>query len=476
MASVFLKQAMVNNRWALCTLPDYSLYFHLGRNHGWRCFTKRSKSWLSRVKNVAQNILAGDDHINPKKILERKYIFYALLALQLRDLRRLPRREESERLDDDSLYEKATDTLERKGIDKMRNVELRIEMQTMLQPQIKTIFDSFHRVDERLGLSMPLEDDRDTSLPAFPVEIEALRPILTSEAENTAERLAEPVSRSNHSNHFLTTKLEAIDVLMDFHGWSDHQYNASSNANENGLDPFGMDVSERSDSTIKLIRQHQTLNMCRSAMIREDLGYSVISLRSFIDGGGRGLFVDGTALPGSIVAFQPGEVWPKEHMITNAPEVMEHFDGEDDCQISIRFDEYVVDSRHAPVTVLTQEGSMNPWALGNMVNHPNDSTLPNCQSTMLNFMEQANLEQKLKYVPNSYARPPSWQSSFFDPEVLMHGLCLLSRRDVCDEELVYDYRLQSEELPDWYSVVSYGDGFEDEQVVFFKTPRVGDRE
>jgi len=83
-------------------------------------------------------------------------------------------------------------------------------------------------------------------------------------------------------------------------------------------------------------------------------------------------------------------------------------------------------------------------------------------------MELGNLS---KYIPNSYARQPSWKSRFFYPEpIIMHGLCLLSRRDLSNEELFYDYRLQSEQTPAWYSTVKYGGDrvLDDEQVVFFR--------
>jgi hypothetical protein len=105
-----------------------------------------------------------------------------------------------------------------------------------------------------------------------------------------------------------------------------------------------------------------------------------------------------------------------------------------------------------------------------MVNHPPSKVAPNCQSTMLNFTSRMQLNHLLKYVPNAYARLPGWQSRFFDhEEVVMHGVCLVARRDASNEELLYDYRVQSEAKPDWYSVVEYGDDVLDEdQVVFFR--------
>ena len=157
--------------------------------------------------------------------------------------------------------------------------------------------------------------------------------------------------------------------------------------------------------------------------------------------------------------------------MTNDKEIVDHFDdGEEDCQTSLRFDDYVLDSRQSPVTVLSRPGSLNPWALGHMVNHPPAKVFPNCQSLMLDYTESMQLADLARYVPNSYAREPGWQSRVFDQEqILMHSLCLLARRDCQNEELFYDYRLQHASKPDWYSSVCYGDEFMDkDQVVFFR--------
>lgn len=263
-------------------------------------------------------------------------------------------------------------------------------------------------------------------------------------------------------------------------------------------------------------------------MLRQELGYSILCLRSSIlskgieqinddddkddensgnderrdhDYAGRGVFVDGCADAGSVMAFQPGEIWPKEYLIDDKrrgkyasgqaidPTVYEHFakGTDENYQVSIRFDEYVVDSRQSPVTVLCEPGTRNPWALGHVINHPPENVMPNCQSLMLNFTESMDLwnegtaeEPPLSmYLPNAYARFPSWKSQALDfVPTKMHGLCLIARRDVSDEELVYDYRLQTDTNGiDWYNVVQYGeddilrdDDHQDgiDQIVFFR--------
>jgi hypothetical protein len=421
------------------------------------------RSWFPRlgvVSKMISNVMSGEDHINPKRILERKYLYYVILAAKFRSLRlEFPQEEK------DDLYDLAVEQLEAKEMDKIKNVELRTEIQNILHPQVLQAFQAFQRVDDRLSLSAGAAQKIDQFQH---VEWDMYKKILLDEHEKTCtdieELLTSGSSEQCKSLSFLRKKRGAIDILNSFHGWSSTEAVFDS---EDGLDDFGVDVASTTEKSLNLIRRYQTINLCRSALLREDHGFSVLSLKSLIPGGGRGAFIDGEAKAGSLVAFQPGGIWPKEHLLTTAPDVMAHFAGEDDCQISLRFDDYVVDSRRSPVTVLTRAGSMNPWALGHMVNHPPPETFPNCQSTMLNYTERMQLEDMAQYIPNTYARVPSWQSSFFDPEPLvMHGLCLITRQDVRNEELVYDYRLQSNETPDWYSVVKYGD-FDDDQVVFF---------
>ena len=417
--------------------------------------------------NLVGSALASDDKINPKKVLERRYLYFALTALEFRQLR-----ETYPDSDAADLKVQAVEDLHKRQLDEKSNVELRLEMQKMMAPQVLDIFATFDTIDESLNIH-----DEESSTEDFFLDLDwdQLKGILQQEEANTSsqldqkKRLATASDEAQRTLSFLNTKLGALHTLLHFHDLRAEPPTLPLD----GVDYFGMDVESMKENNrrTRTIRKYQTINLCRSALIRDSLGYSVLSLRSTIDSGGRGTFIDGEgATTGSLVAFQPGDVWPKEHLLTSAPDVMEHFESDEDCQTSLRFDDYVVDSRTSPVNILAREGSMNPWALGHMVNHPESGVLPNCQSLMLNFTEKMSLRELLRYVPNVYARPPGWQSRVFDPEpVAMHSLCLLARRDIKNEELFYDYRLQSEETPEWYTPVKYGDEFLDqEQVVFFR--------
>ena len=444
----------------------------LSSTAGWRSFRstallqEKESAW-KRFMNLVGSALASDDKINPKKILERRYLYFALTALRYRQLR-----ETYPELDANDLKVKAVEDLHKRQVDEKSNVELRVEMQKMIAPQVLDIFTAFDSVDETLTLNANAESSEEFF---GSLDWESLKDILGQEEQETsnqleqAKRTAHTSSEASQSLKFFNIKLGALQTLLHFHELRTTPPNVTSD----GVDYFGMDADSTKEDNrrTRTIRQYQTVNLCRSALIRESYGYSVLSLRSTIEGGGRGTFIDGEGVTtGSLVAFQPGDIWPKEHLLTSAPDVVEHFETDEDCQTSLRFDDYVLDSRTSPVTILTRDGSMNPWALGHMVNHPAPGDMPNSQSLMFDFTEKMSLRDLLRYIPNVYARPPGWQSRVFDPEpVAMHSMCLLARRDIKNEELFYDYRLQSTETPGWYEPVSYGDEFLDnEQVVFFR--------
>lgn len=398
---------------------------------------------------IIKDIIKGDDHRNPQKLLERNYLYLTLLLTEAKKK-------------GTSTREAAESALLNESRNTMSNAQLRQEVQRSLEPDLLTIFQAFDRVDSTLDQSNQSEMQQIVQEDLGSTENELIR-VQNQNADNA--------KRFRRQEDFLTRKKSALELLIDYY---EHGNRPTESVDE--LDALGTDLGRViSDDTLERIRSFQLVNVCRSSKIKEELGYSLWVLPSSISNAGRGCFLDGKVPLGSLVAFQPGDVWCKEHLVTSDPEIMQHFDddGEEDCQISLRFDDYVMDSRNSPVIVLSREGSMNPWALGHMVNHPPEPGFPNCHCSMLNYTErafQSKNETLIKYIPNTYARPLGWQSQFFLPEpILMHGLCLVSRRDLENEELMYDYRLQSEQTPDWYSVVRYGDEtLDNEQVVFFR--------
>lgn len=377
----------------------------------------------------------------------------------------------------DELVDLAFEELEKKNLDEMSIMQLRHEMQSSLKDQIIEIFQAYEKVDNLL----PAFDDGDESSdnggdqPTDPSVALAWETILNEELDHVTNEMKNP---TNHAPKgldpklFLEMKQGALETLLDRRRKQRNSRNQSIGNGEDSMIPstpdevaevkptgswveadnFGYHESIDED-TNNQIRHHQTINLCRSALLRQELGYSVVALKSTIPGAGRGVFVDGFAKAGSILAFQPGLVWPKEYMLTMSYEEERELQNNDNYQMSLRHDDHLIDSRKSPYTVLTGKNS-NPMALGHVVNHPTPTMPLNCQSIMVNFLRDMNLNAD--YIPNTYARPPTLTvaGGLWDREAVdMHGMCLIATRDVCNEEIFYDYRLMTSHLPRWYNPV-----------------------
>lgn len=415
----------------------------------------------SMLRRVWRSLTSDDDdYVNEHKIQERKDLYYLLLVTKLREVR----------LDDPDLeymdaFDKAFQELEVKDLDGLSNVQLRYEMQTVLGPQVLDVFDCFDMVDK--GMEQALFQENATAMENH--NYEAYREVLKEDYEQSCERLEKLLNspdltstdaislKLKRSIAFLERKVGALRSILAFHGWIEGEEGGDWATSfptdfDDESDDFGFRITTADEDTFIAIRQYQTINMYRAAMLRKELGYSIIALKSLVPGAGRGVFVDGIAMSGSLVAFQPGPVWPLGSV---RPDVEEHFADNENLQLSIRYDNFIIDSRRSPYTVLTKPNS-NPLSLGHVVNHPQIGSLPNCQSVMMNFVESMKLGELFRYVPNSYAVPPAWINKTFDLYVIeMHSMCLLARRDMQEEEIHYDYRLMGNDLPRWYQKVTY---------------------
>ena len=324
---------------------------------------------------------------------------------------------------------------------RLRNIGMRYEVQVELAPDILELFETFHKVDRQLNSVDQLD-------------------ILAQDYEDTVREEHQYPDKAD----FLSTKRAALELLLRHF---DHSTPIpakplpweSTEEKEwyDELDEFGYNGKDASEEVYTAIRQHQCKNLVRSFLIKQDLGYSILALNSSLPKAGRGIFVDGTAPPGSIVGFFPGQVWPREYLLQPPPDLLKHFgwDRNPNFQLHFRGDDFLFDCRASPYTVLE-----NPWAVGHIANHAPVSK-SNTRSIGINFFEKMRVGASLwRYVPNEYAKPPTLTGgSFLDRDVIeMHSMCLLSkRRTLANEEILFDYRLQwvPDELPDWYVQVDY---------------------
>ena len=417
----------------------------------------RHLSLWSRVKEYCQ-VVATDYDDTPKGIREHKDLAMALLAHTHRRLRKENPQKSVSSLLDDAIAE-----LEDRGMEDIGVRATRYELQQELAPEVVKIFETFQKVDGILpsGSEASLDDHGAQILVQ---ELQETLVALTNQSTLSSEH---PGPESFHLR-----KLGALRTLLSFHGWAEMGEQVETRGRELSLtdeptspvdesDDFGYIATGAKKDVVDAIRRYQAWNMIRSALIRREIGHSILALKSTIPGAGRGVFLDGEAMEGSLVAFIPGEVLPKEYLTNPSASLNDYLSHDNNYQLSIRSDDILIDSRCSPYTVLDEEGS-NPWSLGHVVNHPPPNVSPNCRTVMINFTEAMNLKSTglFRYVPNTYKRKPMLfgQKLFDRDSIVMHGMAIMTRRDVSNEELFYDYKFTGDEgNPSWYHKATYED-------------------
>lgn len=392
---------------------------------------------------------------------ERQDLYMSILASTHRAMR-LQRRINEEgaetREQVEALVDEAVEKLEASNATTTPIVGLRYELQNILAPEILKAFETFKDVDRAIPSAayaseeVELETDDD----------DKFRSTLMSDYETVRSQLpTSPTSSSAHVRSplpYVNLKQDALETVLSAKGWLDNDGETNEEKKEESEEPtadsFGYYPENADDEVNAAIRHYQMINMVKSILIREKLGFSVLSLKSTVPGAGRGVFVDGTAMAGSLVSFFPGGTWPKEYL-SNAAFSTSIFKDDNNFQLSIRYDDILIDSRKAAYTVLNDAKS-NPWAVGHIVNHPPKDVIPNCRTVAINFTEKMKLGASGldRYVPNTYAKEPMLTGpKALDRDVIkMHGFGLMASRDITNEELFYDYRLSpgNGPYPDWY--------------------------
>lgn len=465
-----------------------------------------SRSLLGRFRSMWGSLFQSKE--SPREFQERQDLYKSILALNYRNRRHekvstsinpthakgsetnrysstlYQRGIVNDREELEKLLEEVTAKLDSEmEIYRMSIKGLRYELQNLLIPQILHIFQAFHEVDKEMNLANLITDDKCWE-------------ILRHEHEESYKKLSthgqtkgmdvttnmDSFKAYHFKAHalFLQRKIQSIETLFSHYHRKDLDYKYLSEAQENqstdDIDSLGYDPTLNKEQ-VSAKRYHQLLNITKSTLLRQRLGFSVLALKSTIPNGGRGIFLDGFAPAGSLLAFFPGQIWPKEYLLSNE-NISSWFKEDLNFMLSLRYDDILIDSRKAPRTALSHERNSNPFCVAHIANHPPPLTQimdlpsvpeshliipPNCHTVMLNFTQDMNLrDQDLeKYLPNTYARPPQMLGSqLFDRDVVsLHGMGLLASRDVYDEELFYDYRLSptQQDYPPWYSIVDETD-------------------
>jgi hypothetical protein len=400
---------------------------------------------LAKARNIWNTFFNKNE--SPREMLERSDLYKVAIAATYRNLRSPSFRSHSKETLV-SFYDEACRILE----DDFKVYDLplrsfRLHVQKLIQPNVKDSFQVFRDVD---SLFPDMKEENSIEVIKF------CREILRNDRDSTLKALNSLGAEADRNGQleFLQLKKLALEVVFSFYEWESPTIVDYSGFKDG--DPFGYIIRQNQEIN-KAIRYYQLLNLTKGALIRKELGFSTIGLRSTIPRAGRGIFVDGYAPAGTVISYFPGEVWPKEH-ITNII-ATKFFENDPKQHLSMRYDDFLIDSRNAPYTVLDNDKS-NPFAIAHIANHPAHGIAPNCSTVQLDFSEdmQLGLEKIDTYIPNTYAKIPSrfGQEAIALEKIRMHGMALITARDVENEELLYDYRLspgEHQSYPDWYEVV-----------------------
>ena len=419
--------------------------------------SRSNSSIVSKVKSIWKTFFSNKE--TARELVERNDLYKIALASTYRQLRLASKPLSSSasasasthnKTELEIMFDKATDSLEKETqAHELGLRSLRFHVQSLVQPQAIDLLQTCKDVDEQLKL--PQDDDGNVDENREEV-IGICKGHLLQERNDIRDVLEQTTTERQRA--YLEQRLNALQILSTFYEWENAS--TTSDAPSKDGDAFGYHINQNNEIN-KSIRCYQMINLTKALLIKKHLGYATLALKSSIPKAGRGVFVDGFAPAGSLVAFVPGKVWPKEYLL-NVKASSPVFKEDPKQQLSIRYDDILIDSRKAPYTVLDNENS-NAFGIGHIVNHPSKSNVPNCGTVMIDLMENMNLQQKGldAYVPNTYVKQPM----MFGPQamdrekVAMHGFGLIASRDLENEELFYDYRLSPGEevsYPSWYHV------------------------
>lgn len=198
-------------------------------------------------------------------------------------------------------------------------------------------------------------------------------------------------------------------------------------------------------------------------------GFALVIQRSSIlhDDAGYGVFVDGTARAGQLLALYGGLVVAPPELSAQVVEHNDHMvsfysgwviDGREWFRRGAKFDARlagVIDAGLAPpVSLLATLRYRNPLGIGSLVNHPPRDVQPNAVFCELEIDAKALEPQVAALLPNDALPPSNLMSRFVWHEAdggKLRTVALVALREIRDGELFLNYRLNPAlAAPDWY--------------------------
>ncbi|CAN0093853.1 unnamed protein product, partial [Ectocarpus sp. 12 AP-2014] len=194
-------------------------------------------------------------------------------------------------------------------------------------------------------------------------------------------------------------------------------------------------------------------------MLRSELGFNTVVKDSTLSGAGLGLFVEGSAPEGAVVAIYPGLVHLPEHL-RNQKYAASLLPDEDHFLMG-RADGCLVDGRTAGLL------PSSPLTFAHAANHPPEGQAANVLQVAYDFpalseddvgiAKGGRFPERLRpLVPNRYHRAPkALFGGKLDQSAMVETVVLVAcRGGLHDQEVFMDYRFNPNmPHPDWYSPV-----------------------
>ncbi|KAL9953151.1 hypothetical protein ACROYT_G040519 [Oculina patagonica] len=164
---------------------------------------------------------------------------------------------------------------------------------------------------------------------------------------------------------------------------------------------------------------------------------------------GNGVFLKGSAVPGSFLTFHPGLVYLSKDVpkMLNYPNI-----STDNCYLMSRYDGCILDAKdfNTDIQLPCEKRLTHPFAFGHLINHPAPGGKPNVMPLNYDIME--SFQSDLVYlVPNRYYRVPG---ILYKTAAVIRTIIFIATEHIHNEELFVNYRMNpSTKLPDWYTPV-----------------------
>eukprot|EP01130_Rhizamoeba_saxonica_P002425 TRINITY_DN12229_c0_g1_i1.p1 TRINITY_DN12229_c0_g1~~TRINITY_DN12229_c0_g1_i1.p1 ORF type:complete len:247 (+),score=39.11 TRINITY_DN12229_c0_g1_i1:46-786(+) len=221
--------------------------------------------------------------------------------------------------------------------------------------------------------------------------------------------------------------------------------------------PINCDLITPVENVIESNILARVILMFDQIVINQPLPFKIIKQPSYVENSGDGLFLEGSANVGDVIAIYKGTVYSKSNMGLFADQIFKdnnylitRSDAKiiDGCPVGLSNRIYQMNRMRDNSTIKMEQRNGddvadfvdNPYALGQFANHSHHANV-----TCFDFDFGTDFPKALRgLIPNHLFTKPS-ASPYLIPSMV-----LVASRNIQDEEIFLDYKLDPNNCPDWY--------------------------